>query len=65
MNIAKGIQGIRTFLKTTAKNSGWHIFADGEYRRFDQGNALAIIRAMSNQGYTLTSITGNGLTFTK
>lgn len=67
MNIAKGIDGIRGFLKGKAKEqtSGWHVFESpmDSNPTFSTKTAETIIREMSAQGYTFIGWTGNGLVF--
>ena len=61
MKVAAGIRGIRNIVATN--KSGWHVWVDGEYTTY-MAETLLQIRT-TYHGYTLTSVTGNGLTFEK
>lgn len=69
MNIktAKGIKGIRNFLKPENQGGqfGWHVFTETAYEGYSEVSALATIHEWNRKGYLLTGFTGNGLTFTK
>lgn len=64
MNIAKGIKGIRNFLKNDGNVTGWHITTKNVYLTYDDTyTALEIIRVFSENGYTFYGWGGNSLCF--
>lgn len=59
MKVAAGIQGIRS--RRSVNGVGWHIFLDNAYVTFLNVSFLNVIACLPDN-YTLTGVTGNGLT---
>lgn len=61
MRITKAVKA------TIAANDayGWHLFYGDRYNGFETKTAQVLVEMAKHQGWTLASVTGNGLAFTK